>query len=341
MTNSHKTFRNPPSRTRLCFATPTAAIDRDVLVAAAQQWSKIMSHAIIGMFDTATAADQARATLVAMGIKDSAIHSSGSDAVSASSGTSTHQYGSNDKGFWESIKEMFGADDSDENDRYMSYYSEGARRGSVILSVEADEDEADEVANAMKSAGAIDVDAKAAEWGKSGWAGYSAENSTATQGTAAPSNTNATAASSGAASGASGKIDLVKEDLALGKRVVNRGGVRVIKRVIETPVEKDINLSEEHVSVARRVVDRPLTDADATTAFKDQTIELTESAEEAVAAKTARVVGEVIVGKTVKERTEKVRDTLKETDVQVEQLAGSSGSSTGSNTTEKKQSSGR
>ncbi len=120
----------------------------------------------------------------------------------------------------------------------------------------------------------------------------------------------------------------MKEDLAVGKRVVNRGGVRIVKRIIERPVSESVNLREEHVSVDRRVVDRAVTGTELTDAFKEGTIEMTESGEEAVAAKTARVVGEVVVGKTVENRTETVKDTLRETDVQVEQLPGQTTSST-------------
>ena len=109
---------------------------------------------------------------------------------------------------------------------------------------------------------------------------------------------------------------------------MNRGGVRIIKRIIEKPVSESVSLREEHVSVDRRVVDRPLAGTDLTDAFKEGTIEMTETGEEAVAAKTARVVGEVVVGKTVENRTETVKDTLRETDVKVEQLPGQVSTST-------------
>ena len=69
----------------------------------------------------------------------------------------------------------------------------------------------------------------------------------------------------------------------------------------------------------RRPVDRPLTDAD-TIAFKEETIEIRETTEEVVASKRARVVEEVIVRKDASERTEIVRDTVRRTDVEVEQL---------------------
>ena len=280
-----------------------------------------MSHAIIGMFDTAAAANKAREQLIAAGIAGNAIQVSGTGGVSSSSGTTTQATATEDKGFWASVKEMFGADDY-EADQQVSYYTEGTRRGATVLSVEATEANADTVADILNGAGAVDVDAKAAEWKKSGWTAPVAAAATTT--TAA----SATTARSAATAGAAGKIDLVKEDLAVGKRVVNRGGVRIVKRVIERPVEESVSLREEHVSVDRRVVDRALTGADVTDAFKEGTVELTESAEEAVVSKTARVVGEVVVGKTATERTEKVRDTLRETDVQVEQLPGQTTTST-------------
>ncbi len=283
-----------------------------------------MSHAIIGMFDTAAAAAKAQQQLVAAGIPASAIQTTGTGAgVSSSSGTSTQAVSStDDKGFWASVKEMFGADEEADADRHVSYYNEGTRRGNVILTVNATEAQSDKVADILNAAGAVDVDEKVSEWEKTGYVAPKAAVATTA---AATTTKTASAASTG---NAAGKIDLVKENLAVGKRVVNRGGVRIVKRIIERPVSESVNLREEHVSVDRRVVDRALTGSELTDAFKDGTIEMTESGEEAVAAKTARVVGEVVVGKTVENRTETVKDTLRETDVQVEQLPGQASSST-------------
>jgi len=112
---------------------------------------------------------------------------------------------------------------------------------------------------------------------------------------------------------------VVEEELQVGKREVQRGGVRVYTHVTETPVEETVRLHEEHVNVERRPVDRPLTAAD-TAAFKEESIELRETAEEAIISKQARVVEEVVVGKTATDRTETVRDTVRRTDVEVEQL---------------------
>jgi len=115
-------------------------------------------------------------------------------------------------------------------------------------------------------------------------------------------------------------IPVAEEELRVGKREVEKGGVRVTSRVKETPVEEEVRLREEHVNVERRPVDRPVSSADY--AFQEGAIEVTEKAEEAVVAKDTRVVEEVVVSKDVAERTEKVRDTLHSTDVDVQRTEG-------------------
>lgn len=49
---------------------------------------------------------------------------------------------------------------------------------------------------------------------------------------------------------------------------------------------------------------------------------MTERAEQPVVATEARVVEEVVIGKEVGERTETVRDTVRRTDVNVEEVKG-------------------
>ncbi|MGJ7917258.1 DUF2382 domain-containing protein [Massilia sp. LXY-6] len=117
----------------------------------------------------------------------------------------------------------------------------------------------------------------------------------------------------------SAAIPVVQEDVKIGKREVQRGGVRVFSRVVETPVNETVNLREEHVNVERRPVDQPISSADSSL-FKEQTIEMRERAEEAVVQKTARVVEEVRVGKETTQRQENIHDTVRHTEVQVEKL---------------------
>ncbi|AXC16173.1 hypothetical protein ACPOL_6969 (plasmid) [Acidisarcina polymorpha] len=112
-------------------------------------------------------------------------------------------------------------------------------------------------------------------------------------------------------------VPVIEENLIVGKREVERGGVRVFRHIVETPVAHTVDLREEHVVVEHRTVNRPATEAD----YKTQgTIELTGMAEVPVVGKMAHVVEEVLVGKQTTERTERVRDTLRKTEVEVERL---------------------
>ena len=113
-------------------------------------------------------------------------------------------------------------------------------------------------------------------------------------------------------------IPIVEEDLVVGKRQIDQGGVRVYRRVVEIPVEKSVSLREEHVVMERRPVSRAATEIDL--AFGDRTIELTETAEEVVLSKNARVVEEVLVGKVASEHVETVHDSVRRTEVEIEEL---------------------
>ncbi len=114
-------------------------------------------------------------------------------------------------------------------------------------------------------------------------------------------------------------IPVIEEKLQVGTREVERGGVRVYSHITEQPVEQEVRLRDERVNVERRPVDRPATERDFA-AFKEGTIEMTETHEEPVVAKEARVVEEVVIGKDVRERTERVRDTVRRTEVDVESM---------------------
>ncbi len=122
-----------------------------------------------------------------------------------------------------------------------------------------------------------------------------------------------------AAASAGAVIPIVEEEMSVGKRTVDAGGVRVYRRVVEIPVEESVSLREEHINVDRHAVDRPVTDADLLSQG-DRVIELTETAEEAVVGKSARVVEEVHVGKQTSEHTEHIQDTVRRTEVEVEQV---------------------
>ena len=114
-------------------------------------------------------------------------------------------------------------------------------------------------------------------------------------------------------------IPKVEEELRVGKRAVEGGGVRVRTYVEEVPVNEQVTLREERVDVERRPVDRAVGDADID-AFQEGTFEVRERSEEAVIDKQARVTEEIRVRKDVDQRTETIQDTVRRTDVDVEQL---------------------
>lgn len=119
---------------------------------------------------------------------------------------------------------------------------------------------------------------------------------------------------------------IAEEQLMVGKREVSRGGVRVRSVVTERQAEAQVTLRDETINVERRPVDRPVGDTD-TNVFTEQAVEFSETDEEAVVAKEARVVEEVVIGKTTEQRTETVRDTVRRTDVEIEQLGSTYGES--------------
>ena len=111
-------------------------------------------------------------------------------------------------------------------------------------------------------------------------------------------------------------VQVVEEDLRVGKREVGGGRVRVRSYVTERPVEEQVELRQEHVTIERRPVDRELTSGDA--AFQERTIEAVERGEEAVVSKTAHVTEEIGLRKDVERETETIRDTVRKQDVEIE-----------------------
>jgi uncharacterized protein (TIGR02271 family) len=114
-------------------------------------------------------------------------------------------------------------------------------------------------------------------------------------------------------------LPVIEENLEVGKQEVQTGGARITSRIVERPVQEDINLREEHVNIERTPVDRPISSSDIN-AFKEEEFELTEHAEVPVVNKEARVVEEVSLNKEVQEREETIKDTLRNTEVDAERI---------------------
>ena len=116
-------------------------------------------------------------------------------------------------------------------------------------------------------------------------------------------------------------IPVVEEELRVGKRAVEGGGVRVTTSVEEVPVNEQVTLREETINVERRPADRPVSDADLT-ALEQGAFEMRERREEVVVDKQARIVEEVRISKDVGEHTETIEDSVRRTNVEVQEIPG-------------------
>jgi uncharacterized protein (TIGR02271 family) len=113
-------------------------------------------------------------------------------------------------------------------------------------------------------------------------------------------------------------LRLAEEHLDVAKRQVETGKARIRRFVIEEPVESQVTLHEEHASLLRRPVTdtKALKDVD----WTDKTIEVTETAEQAVISKTARVAEEVVVRREGSDHVETVRDKVRRQQVEIDRL---------------------
>jgi len=293
-----------------------------------------MMRTITAMFDSRAEAERARDALMGLGLNASQVQMHPQEDLTTQA-TSVRE----DRGFMASLANMFMPDE----DRHT--YHEGMRRGHFMISAEVEERHVDHAMDALEAAGAVDLDTREAEWRGQGWQGAAGgatggavigtssstdamgvsattdNTTTAHTGTANLASTARTDASSATtAHGLTGReesIPMAEERLRVGKREARAGRVRVRSYVVETPVEEQVTLREEHVHVERRAADRAATASEAAL-FQDRVIEATESVEEAVVQKDVRVTGEVVINKEATEHTETIRDTVRRTEVDVD-----------------------
>jgi uncharacterized protein (TIGR02271 family) len=291
-----------------------------------------MNHdTVIAAFDSYSEAQSAVDALTSAGIPRANVQmqptSDATTQTDATASSSDHSEG----GIGHFFRSLFGMED--DYKPHHDVYAESVRRGHCVVTVHSDtETQLDQAVNILNRFNPVDIDQRAEHWRTQGWSGYDAgapmlgrdEINRERSSYSTPSATTAqTRASTAGNTSNEQRIPVVEEQLQVGKRVVQRGGVRVFQRVREIPVNEQVQLREEHVNVQRHPVDRPASEADFSTVKDGAAIELRETAEEAVVAKTARVVEEVVVGKEASERTEQINDTVRRTDVEVEQLGAS------------------
>jgi stress response protein YsnF len=260
------------------------------------------SNTITAFFDDRSEADRAVSRLVEAGISREAIRVIADSTEGA--GPDSHEH----KGFWASLADMFMPDD----DR--NVYAEGIRRGGYLVTVSGYPfDMHDKALDILDDEGSVDLDERAKAWESEGWS-RSESNEVFASSTYDRSAGSARAQTLNA--DGEDVIPVVEEELRVGKRDVNNGRVRVRSYVTERPVSENVSLRDENVEVTRRAVNRPLDGTE--NAFVDRTIEAEEHREEAVISKEARVVEEVTLRKTAEQREETVSDSVRKTEVEVD-----------------------
>ena len=303
---------------------------------------------VTAFFDTRAAADKAMADVVAAGVPSNMV-SIVEGHSAATAGTTTS--GAQEEGFWGSVKNLF----APEEDKHA--YAEGLSRGGYLLTAHVMEAHYDRVLDILDHEGAVDMNERETQWRSEGWTGTNAgmtstaagygtagttttgttntgmmsgqtstaaatpvgamETSTARTGTGLGTTGLGTTGRTGTGVGAEeGTIQLAEETLRVGKRDVNHGRVRLRSYIVEKPVSESISLHSERVDVARRPVDRPLTAGE--NLFAERTLSAEEHDEEAVVSKDARVYEEVSLGKVAQDRTQEIKDTVRKTEVEVD-----------------------
>ncbi len=272
------------------------------------------TETIVALFDTPAHAELALQDLLASGVPASAVErheASSTDAPHDASMMST----TTRRSFW---SRLFGA----EPEHHGSVYDRSLESGATVLTVRPAADRIDDIVTILEGHHPVDMDEREAEYSAASVAGpmTGPAASIAADGLSDSRRIDTDLPVGATAGSAGGEVlTLSAEALAVGKRVVNRGGTRVRRFVVETPVEETVSLHGERVAVERRAVDGIR--AAEPGSFSERAIEMIETDEVAVVRKDARVVEEVVLRKEATERTETVRDTVRHEDVAVERIA--------------------
>ncbi len=298
------------------------------------------SETVVAVFSTLSHAEAAISDLVASGIPASSIEHYAKDETSAGTLGTPTEGATQHHGFWAWLTGQ-----ETTNDQH-DVYDRSIQSGRTVVTVISDGSNIDHIYTVLERHGPLDLDEQdtATAGGTSVGGAYAGTTTTgdlgttsgqgATSGLSASSGMGATSGMSTgtvaavpaapATTAATGDteevIPLSEETLQVGKREVDRGSTRIRRYVVERPVDEQIRLRNETVSVFRRPVTG--TAAVGADAFRDHEIVVTETAEEAVVGKTAHVVEEVVVQKGVQERVETVHDTVRREEVEIDGPTG-------------------
>ena len=164
------------------------------------------------------------------------------------------------------------------------FYRDFIGQNGLLVAVTTDQSRASEAAQILASRNVVDADARSTEYRQSGVSKAQLRNY----------------------DDHDVVLPVIEENIQVGKRQVESGRMRIYTEMTETPVEEQVTLREKRVNVERRPVDRAISSNDMT-AFKEGELEVRSMSEE------------VVVGKEMTERTETIRDSVRRTDVHVDE----------------------
>ncbi|MCA1588706.1 MAG: YsnF/AvaK domain-containing protein [Chloroflexi bacterium] len=108
-------------------------------------------------------------------------------------------------------------------------------------------------------------------------------------------------------------IERSEERLTVDKDMQQVGSVRVGKRVVEETQSVDVPVTREELVIERRSVDRPTGKT-----LTEDSVEIPVYGEHVRTGKDARVVEELEVGKTARTDTQRVTDTVRQEEFDVD-----------------------
>lgn len=258
-----------------------------------------MSYTVVGLFNNRNQAETAIRELNQRGFVPENIDIS-NKAHGGSQNLATEQVI-----ITESVANFFNSLFNNDKKNANNYTNAAADADSIVTVHVADEERAREAAFVLDKNGAVDIDGTST--------GQNRHNLTGNNNNYAAAHQNSAPAQTGTT------IPVIEEQMQIDKQVVETGGVRVKSRIIEKPVEENVRLRNQYVIVNRNSVNRDVTQDDLSN-FREGEIEFLELAEIPVVAKQARVVEEVEIGRQVSEHEEIVHETLRKTDVEVEEI---------------------
>jgi len=260
---------------------------------------------IVTLYDTSEHAEAARRSLEASGFAPSEISLINSKTLGVAGDKLS------EPGLWH---RLFGRDIQEYEAKV---YGRSVEAGGVVLTIRVPEAEASRAMSILNAHRAVDLSKRAEQEGLIATTPVAPSKPAAAVRPTVPT-TATTPAAAGATAGEE-VLALAEEQINVGKRLVQGGTTRIRRFVIETPVEAQVTLHEEHARVLRRASADPnyIRNID----WTDKTIEITETAEEPIVTKSVHITEEVVIQREGTDHVKTLRDKVRRQQVEVERVA--------------------